>query len=347
MDQMNSKPATIKDIANHLGIAFSTVSRALQGKPHVSKQLRARVEAAAAELGYVPNSGARLLHKPRGSSVGLIIPNFPNELFATAAQVFSTRLEQEGFSVMLGVSGDDPQTELRQVMAFCEARVAGIAIATCGRILDRTIGLLRTVPMVDLANRSPDLHFPAVMLDDEHSLNLATTHLLQLGHRRIAYIGGEGTLGTGKRRIDGFRAALAAYNIDPEPSLLQQGPITVDFARMATLRLMNARDRPTGLIVANSNQAEGAVEAISSLGMRLPEDLSLVGHGDASWFKLFGKGITTVDTRTVDLANAGVDILMEQIKAVSQERTYDEEPMRYTLQCNLIQRGSTGFPPSG
>jgi len=342
----NNKPVTIKDVAKHLGIAFSTVSRALHGKPYVSAELRARVEAAAAELGYVPNAGARMLHKPYGSSIGLVIPDFPNQLFATAAQIFATRLAQEGRNLMLGVSGDDPETELRQVMALREARVAGIAIATCGRSLDRTVELLRSTPTVDLADRSVNLQFPTVTLDDEQSLLLATTHLLQLGHRTIAYIGGESALGTGQRRLAGFNAAMASYGVEPLPRLIQQGPLTVDFARMATIRLMNAAVRPTALFVANALQAEGAVDAIASLGLRLPDDLSLLGYGDASWFKLYGKGITTIDTRTVDLANAGVDILLERMTAFEQGRSHDENPIRYTLQCNLIQRGSTGVPPS-
>lgn len=343
---MNNKPVTIKDVAKHLGIAFSTVSRALHGKPHVSAELRARVQAAAAELGYVPNASGRLLHQPYGSSIGLVIPDFPNQLFATAAQIFATRFAQEGMNLMLGVSGDDPETELRQVMALREARVAGIAIATCGKSLDRTIKLLSSTPVVDLADRSGNSRFPSVMLDDEHSLHLATTHLLQLGHRTIAYIGGSDALATGTRRLAGYKAALSAYGIEPSPELIQQGPITSDFARMAAIRLMNGRNRPTGMVVANSLQTEGAVEAIASLGLSLPGDLSLLGHGDTSCFKFFGKGLTTIDTRTVELANAGVDILLEQMAAFTQGRSLDEEPIRYRLQCNLIQRGSTGVPPA-
>lgn len=337
-----AKQVTIKDIAAHLGIAFSTVSRALHDKGYVSPELKARVRATAEELGYIPNASARLLHEAHTSTVGLIVPDFQNQLFASIAQVLAVRCAREGYGLMLGMSNDDPEMELKEVAALREARVAAIAIAACGRSLRRTVELLRMGPVLQLAARGPELNFPSVAMNDENSLRLATRHLLQLGHRRVAFIGGPGSLGTAQRRLAGFRAAFESEGLAPDPAHIMQGPISVDFGRMATMRLLQSGAPPTAIVMANSSQTEGAIAALASAGLSLPEDLSFVGHGDLSWFRLWGKGITTIDTKADEFAAVAATMLMEQIAPRSTETADRGGPLHYVLESSLIQRGSTG-----
>ena len=343
IDRKNAtKPVTIKDVAAHLGIAFSTVSRALHSDHHVSASVRTRVQEAVEQLGYVPNTGARMMHRKHSMLIGLVIPDFQNQLFWATARVLATRCNAAGYELILGVSGDDPEIELRQVVALRSARAAGIVIAASGRSLDRTIELLRTEAVVQLAARDPNLPFPTVTTNDHLSLESSTRHLLQLGHSRIGYIGGRLSLGTADQRFSGYAAALEASGIVVDDEIVFRGPLDSDFARVAMTRLLQASNPPTAVAMSNSLQTEGAIEALRDAGIEVPGQLSLVGYGDPSWFHLWGPGITTVDAREIDLADAAATLLMEQVGKGVGVRS--EKPLKLVINTRLILRGTTGPP---
>lgn len=338
-----AKPATLKDLAAHLGISFSTVSRALRSDHHVSTELRARVLAAADELGYIPNSGARLLHGNLSTVVGLVIPDFQNQLFAAAAHIISERCHKAGYEMILAVSGADPEIELKQVIALRAARAAGIVIAASGRSAPRTIELLSGGAVVQLSGRELALPFPTVATNDKGSLDSSTRHLIQLGHRRIGYVGGPVGLGTADERYSGYELAMADARLQLDPRLVFRGPLHIDFARLAMTRLLQMSKRPTAVVMSNSLQTEGAIEAARDAGVEIPRDLSLMGYGDPSWFKLWGPGITTIDAREVELADTVAAVLMEQIQNLKNKKPI-ETSLRLVINTRLILRGSTAPP---
>ncbi len=337
----DDKAVTIKDVAAHLGIAFSTVSRALHGERHVSAEVRARVHEAVRTLGYVPNSGARSLHRNSSTLIGLVIPDFQNQLFWATARVLATRCNHAGYELIVGVSEDDPELELKQVMTLRGARVAGIVIGASAHTLDRTIELLSAGAVVQLAGRNPRLPFPTVATDDLRSLESSTRHLIQLGHRRIGYIGGPAGLGTAEQRYAGYRSALASEHLAVDETLVFRGALEIDFARVAATRLLQAEPRPTAIVMSNSLQTEGAIEAIRHAGLAVPDQISIVGYGDPSWFRLWGPGITTVDARETELATSAATLLMDQI---AKKDAPQRDPIRLVLNTNLLLRGSTRPP---
>lgn len=338
-----AKPVTLKDLAAHLGISFSTVSRALRSDHHVSDKLRARVLAAAEELGYIPNSGARLLHNSLSTVIGLIIPDFQNQLFATAANILSERCNQAGYEMILAVSGADPEVELKQVVALRAARAAGIVIAASGQSKARTMELLSDGAVVQLGGRDLELPFATVAANDRESLKASTRHLVQMGHKRIGFIGGPPGLGTAEERYAGYCKALAESGLSVQNKLSVRGPLTATFARRAMTQLIQSPTRPTAVVMSNSLLTEGAIEAALDAGIAIPSDMSIVGFGDPSWFKLWGPGITTIDARETELADTVATVLLEQIENIKKQQPI-ENTLRLTINTRLILRGSTAPP---
>src|SRR5580704_9897727 len=242
---------TIKEVAEYLHISHSTVSRALSDHPYTNAETKQRVRRAVEKLGYVPNAAARSLRSDKGSLVGLILPEFQNELFAAAAQILSRSCLKEGMQMMLALSEDDPVAEYKHVLALREARARGIIMTPTPGMMDKTIALLRGIPMVQYSRRHPRLSAPSVTTDGERGIYIAAEHLLQLGHRRIAYVGMECDKSTGAERLTGFMKAHLGFNVASDASLRRLGPPLADFARSAVIDLLHGVEPPTALILGS------------------------------------------------------------------------------------------------
>ena len=195
---------TIKDIADHLGISHSTVSRALADHPYTNEDTKLRVRAAVDELGYVPHAAARGLRQDRATLVGLILPELQNELAVVTAQTIAGHCLKAGLQMVLAVTGDDPQVEYQHVMALRQARARGIIITASPGMYGKTVDLLQRVPTTQFSRRHPLLTAPSVAVDGEQGVFVATQHLLQLGHTRIAYVGMDVDKSTGAERLAGY-----------------------------------------------------------------------------------------------------------------------------------------------
>lgn len=304
---------TIKEIAGYLNISHSTVSRALGDYRYTSAETKQRVRRAVEDLGYVSNAAARSLRSDKGSLVGLILPEFQNELFAAATQTLSQRCLKEGMQVMLAVSEDDPIAEYKHVLALREARALGIIMTPTPGIMDKTVALLRGIPVVQYSRRHPRLSAPSVTTDGQRGIFIAAEHLLALGHRRIAYVGMECDKSTGAERLTGFMKAHLGFNVASDASLRRLGPPLADFARSAVIDLLHRVEPPTALILGSGAQTLGALKALRHSGLEIPRDISLIGFGDPSWYSLVNPGITTIDFPVTEMAEAAASHLMRQL----------------------------------
>jgi len=315
----NSKPTaadpsvTIKDIADYLGISHSTVSRALSDHPYTNAETKAKVRQAVEKLGYVPNAAARSLRSDKGSMVGLILPDIHNELFAVTAQIVSHRCLKSGIPMVLAVSEDDSSAELSHVMALRQARALGIILTPTPGLLEKTAGLLHSVPLVQYSRRHPRLSAPSVSVDGERGVLVATQHLLQIGHRRIAYVGMETDKSTGAERLSGFLKAYDLAGLRSDAALRRLGPSHSDFARAAVTSVLALPNPPTALLLGSNALTVGALKALRHAGLETPRDISLIGWGDASWYSLWRPGITTIGMPTVEMAEAAASLLMRQL----------------------------------
>ena len=336
------RPVTIKDIAAHLGVHYSAVSRALNDQQHTSDDLKRRVREAVRELGYVPHSAARMLHRRHSPHVGLVLPDLMNQVFAESANILAERCHAAGYQLVLAVSQRDPAIELQQVEAMREMRVAGVIIAPCGDSLPETEALLAEMRVVQLARRNPHLAIPTIATDDRGGAHQAMRHLLQLGHRRIGVVGGDRTA-TDDERYGGALDALAEAGVAPDPRLLVRGPLSSDFGRQAASQLLQAAPRPTALLATNSLLTQGMVDAAHRAQLKVPQDLSLVGFGDPAWFRLWGPGLTTVRLPIRELAEACALQLLRQIEEDDDPAV--PAPFQMMLDTTLVLRGSTGPAP--
>jgi len=221
--QSMKKRVTIKDIADDLGISHSTVSRALADHANTNEATKARVRATARRLGYVADSAARLMRSGKSHLLGLIIPDIRNDFYAALAKGLAESCNDAGFQLVLAITEDDAVSELHHVRELCEARAAGVAIVPSRGIRRETLALLETVVAVQLIRHHPGIAGDWLGIDDRQALRTATGHLLELGHRRIAYLGGDLQLSTGAARLAGYRDALAAAGLTASDANIHTG----------------------------------------------------------------------------------------------------------------------------
>jgi LacI family transcriptional regulator len=339
-----NRRVTIKDIAAVLGISHSTVSRALNGRPHVDAELRAQVRSAAEAAGYVGNSAARLMRGGSSSFVGLVMPEMQDEWDSAVAKSFSECCNAASMQMMLAVTEDDPIVEYRLVRALCEAEVAGIVFVPCRAPKRATTRMLKLLPVVQFVRRVASLASDCVLTDDESGIFAATKHLLDIGHTRIGYIGLDLGLSTGAERLAGYSLAIVRAGLSVSQAMVETGPPRAEFGCRALLKLLSAKRRPSAVIAASSHLTLGAIEAIQSLKLRIPEDLSLVGYGDPPWFKLWGPGITTLSLPVQEIVKMSSTTLFRRIRDSRAGIGQPEKLIRTKLVPTLVIRGSAAAP---
>ncbi len=308
-----SELVTIRDLAEALGLSHSTVSRALAGHPHIHERTRARVRALADELGYVANASARTLRGAKSRIVGLVVPDVQNDFYAGIARRVADALAREGRLMVLAVTEDDPDREQDAIRSLVEARASGVIITASASPHAGTLALFERLPVVQLLRTHRSIAADAVVVDDEGGIAAATEHLCTLGHRRIAYLGAESRLSTGRARLAGFERAMRVAGLACRPEHVALGPPRPELAREAVVRCFSGRHAPTALVAAGPELTLGALQGLTSLGLAIPDDVSLVGYGDPAWFAFAAHGLTTVRLPVEALADAAVRRLLERL----------------------------------
>jgi len=333
---------TIKDIAEHLGLSHPTVSRALRDMPSVQARTRERVKQAALELGYIPNSGARMLRRTRSELIGVIFPDVQNDFYSATMATLAAAFLAHSYKLVLATSEDDPGIELKHVQSLREARVAGVIIAPTANMRKESIDLLSSIPAIQLLRQHPKLHTAAVKVDERAGIALATQRLIEQGHARIALIAGFSSLSTGKAREAGYREAMSQGGIPVDESLIQQGTPRPEFGHAAMSRLLDLPQPPTGVVLASSQLTLGALAAIQERHVRVPEQLALVGYHDPPWFRLWGPGITCVSLPVQDMAATGASLLLRQLSLNDRQpgAAGDDDAQDVSFQPKLVVRGT-------
>ncbi|MBV7483393.1 LacI family DNA-binding transcriptional regulator [Bordetella sp. BOR01] len=328
---------TIKDIANSLGLAYSTVSRALADHPKISSDTRARVHEAARAMGYVPNGPARNMKNMQSPVVGLLIPDIQNSFYASIAKIVGDAAMERGLQLALSVTEDNPARELQDLRAFVVSRAAGIIITPTATPKPETLALLAGMRAAQLVRCHPEIEKEAVVIDDASAIRTAAVHLINYGHRRIGYVGTTTDFSCGVDRLSGFTAALQANGLNQD--FISVGLPRPEFAHHAVHAMMSRADRPTGLVIGSSSLTIGALKALRSLGLSAPADVSLVGYGDPEWFDLVGDGLTTVSLPVQAMGTYAISSLLAQIDGHVQFSGSTASASRFP--ASLTVRGST------
>lgn len=336
---------TIKDIAAKLGISHATVSRALSGHPNVNSETRARVQAAAGALGYIPNSSARILRAGTSTLIGLIVPDVQNEVHAIFAKSIGECCAAHGYQMVLSNTEEDPDLELNNIRALAEVRCAGAVVMLTNKPRRETLKLLKEFPIVQILRRHGILNSDWIGIDDRAAMALAANHLIELGHTRIGYIGGLIDVNTGIDRLAGYREALEQHGLPFDEAIVMTGSVRARFACDAVNQLLRKEPRPTAIITAGARVMLGVMEGIEMLGLGVPADVSVVGYTDPPWLRGWGPGVTAVTAPFREIGLAAGQLLMQRMAERRTERRHPLSPVSSMFAPSIVVRGSTTAAP--
>ncbi len=332
-------PARMKDIANDLGISVVTVSKVLRDHPDISEETRVRVLKRMKEVNYQPNLAARALVTGRTYSVGLVVPDLVHPFFGEVAKGMSRVLRTKGYNLVISSSEEDPELERQEVDQLLARRADALIIASAqtGIAMFRRIEEQKT-PYVLVDRKFAGLNANFAGVDDEAAGRMATEHLIGLKRRRIAHIGGP-KVSTAIGRLKGYRAALAAQHIAADPELVvlrEHGDDASDRSGYDAMRkLLALSPLPDAVFCYNDPTAMGAMEAIVERGLRIPQDIAIVGCGNVRYAGFLRVPLTTIDQQSEEIGDCSAKLALALIEAKGAGR-----PKTVLLEPKLVVRQS-------
>lgn len=334
MERRARRRPTIKDVAEAAGVSRSTVSRALTGRGYTAGDVRERVLRAAAELGYVPDAMARTLKQQVSRSLGVLVSDLRNPFYAELAAGVGKEARERGYTMVLADTSLSAQAENEAAEALVALRVAGVIVTPNSPAVSTYLGA-HGVPVVEVDRQFAAGSTDGVVVGNRVGARTATAHLVGLGHRRIALFIDETEWTTGYERHQGYLEALAAGGIAVDPALVVASGWDVDGSRRTAIGMLRGEDRPTAVFAANSVLAEGAWRALGELGLKVPEDISLVAFDDAPWMSMVSPKVTAVSQDAFQLGTTAVRRLDERIGAP------DADSVTTVLGVRLVVRESS------
>lgn len=324
---------TLGMVAEACGVSPSTVSRILNGTAVVSPEKREAVDRAIAELGFVPNPIARGLAGGRTLSVGVVTQAIDSPFYGVALRGIEEELGPAGYSPLFMSGHWNAQQEQRCIDVLRSRRVDGIIVLT-GRLSDEALRkLAKELPVVVSGRSLKAAGLYALDFKDFEGARLATQHLLDQGHRQIAFITGDPLHPDAQERLRGYRAALEGAGLRYRDSLVLPGNFLEDSGRVATERLIDSREPFSAIFAANDQMAFGAALALHQRGLRVPEDVSLVGFDDLAGAAHALPPLTTIHQAAHELGRLAAQSLLQLLAG--------EKPSARLPEPHLIVRAST------
>lgn len=330
---------TVSDVAEQAGVSVMTVSRALSGKGYVAEATRQKVLEVAQSMGYVANLGAKALKGGRTRVLGLLVSDFQSPVIAAIINAISRVVKQVGMDLILYdlAAADAARPEVVPLLSgLCD----GLLLILPGSYAEQLEQFQRMSQPVVLVNywRAPTA-LPVVRADNYEGAHALTRHLLELGHRRIAFVRGTSHSGQSQERERGYLAALAEAGVAPDPALLAQG----DFGQRSGFEqgqvLLALAEPPTAIFCANDLMALGALDAARAAGLQVPQQLSIAGFDDIPAAAQSHPALTTVQQDYEQLGDSAVRLLLQHIEEGARRG------IRVELQSHLVVRDSTAAAP--
>ncbi len=329
-------PVSIKDIAKKAGVAPSTVSRALANHPRIGEETTRHIQELATAMGYVPSALARSLVSSRSTTIGIAVNDFLNPFYVDLISNIEDVVVEEQYHVFVSSFHRNKARELSLTNAFYERRVAGIIVV--GSLIDRDYMVWpnrSSMPVVLIS--CPSYPF-SVSIDNTLGVCKAMQHLIELGHRRIAFVTQGHNTNTEIQRLAGYRAALTNHKILVDERLIVAGDGDITGGITAVPQLLAQDNRPTAVFCYNDMTAIGVINGLQQQGYRVPEDFSVVGFDDLNIASAYSPSLTTVRQPTFQLGQGAINVL----RALTQG---DENITPQVFEPEFIVRQSTALCP--
>lgn len=341
MPQGQFRRPSIKDIARIARVSHPTVSRALRYSPLVNPRTAERIRKIAREAGYQASAVARGLVMRRTRTIGLVVTSIGDPFICGVVRGVEQTARDLGYNVMLADSNADPVREQKIVQSFAELRLDGI-IVTSSRVGALYLPMLEAmrVPIMLVNNQYPGTFVHAVMITNIEGTRAVVRHLIELEHRRIAYLGDQFGYQSDVERMSGYREALEAARIPFQPELIVHGDGRTEAAIGAMNRLLDVEQPPTAVCCYNDMTALGVMHAIHARGLRVPEDISVTGFDDLFFAPYTQPPLTTVRQPVHRMGQLATENL---VKLISGE----ESVAHIKVDAELVIRQSTGHAPTG
>jgi len=341
----SGRQVSMKDVAALAEVSVGTVSNVLNSPGRVSEATTRRVLAAIDSLGWVPNEGARQLRTGYSRAVGMIVLDIGNPYFADVARGAEDVLYGHAYSVYIGNSDQQPEREERLVRQFEQHRVRGVLLAPIANVTDSAHRLRRRGIPVVMIDRARDLDSCAVGVDDSEGGRLAATHLIERGHRRLAFVGGPATLAQVRDRRAGAELALRTLTDGGTLRTIVTPALATQPGLIAAQEIVALPEdvRPTGVFAANDLLAIGLLQGFVAAGLRVPEDIALIGYDDIEFAAFSAVPLSSVRQPRQEMGARAATLLIEEIEALDEGRTHVHQVVR--MAPVVVPRASTAAGP--
>lgn len=329
--------STLRQIALECGVAVSTVSRALNGHPHVNEETRQRIRETAERLGYRPSAAARALRGSGTRTVGVVLPDMMNAFYARTISMVQDQLEERGYSVVMAVTNNEGRRERTGLDRLIASGVDGIIVVPTPT---RRPPTPEGPPLVEM-NRRSSRRVDWVGYDEDEGAHALVGLLVGADHRDIAFIGGQPSFSTTRRRLEGYRRALAEAGVEPDPRWVQLRAYSPDWGSEALERLLALRPAPTAVCASSSELVLGLLTGARRRGLRLPSELSLVAFGKTDWYAVTDPGITTYEQPIEQVSHIAVQLLADRMAGSTAD------PTTVLVEGRVVERDSVAAPPTG
>lgn len=330
--------ATVKEVAERAGVSTATVSRALSGTGRVRESVRARILEAARELSYRPNRAARDLRVRSSRAVGVLIPDIENPFFTSLVCGIEDVLRKTDYSLLLASYNEDPVQEERRLEVFRADGVRGLIFAASSSPSRLYTELGKAgMALVAASRDAPRLPVDQVTVANQDGAYAATSHLVQLGHKRIAMINGPLALTTARDRQAGYEQALHDAGLSLDESLMVHSAFRQADGYSAMQQLLSTATPPTAVFAASNLLTLGALQAIHERHLAIPDEIAIVGFDEMPWAMSLRPPLTTIAQPAFDVGRTAAELLLARVREPALPRR------QVVLETKLIVRSSCGF----
>lgn len=331
----------MKDVARLAGVSTSTVSAVINGVVPVSPKRKQKVLDAMTALDYHPDAVARSLKTGRTSVIGVIVPDITTAFYPEVVLGIEVTARKAGYGVLLCDSSEDPKNEMSHLAMLSSRRVDGVLLACCSGSIAYTTTTRRRFPTVFVDRLPPMSTELTISSDNLQAGYIATRHLIDLGHERIALVEGDLALSTHLERLEGFRKAMQEFRIAIRDEYLACGGVQIEDGRIACGHFFNLTEPPTAILVSSNKVLFGVLQELDERGIRVPTQVSLITFDDHVWNRYFNPSLTAISQSTFEMGKCAFELLLRVISGEDDDSC--ERQIRLSTELRI--RNSTAPPP--